>query len=191
MIWISSLERLTFAVLAYCCVSFSCGADDPPIDGTEKDFRTMPVSATFGEIANQRAMKWLGDGEYILTGDVVSKVRYCNSDKLLMCISDPYPIFIPKGNGLLHIKIEGINYEVGAASNSLDPTPINVCDAWGVWIKIRNLEEKFDRWYLFTQPEGLVSKIFFAPSDKLEQTPELAYKRTSGKIFPLEKICND
>lgn len=176
--------RVVLFALCFCFLSVNCNADeaDDVID-------TAPV-ATFGGFHDPAVITWLGGGRHVQIYDDIMEVEYCSHPKLLLCIEEPYQIFLPKTANGIKLKIAGSFYEIAVSSGSPISTPENICDAYGIWLRIRDTRRSLDSWYFFFREQGLSEIVTFMKSDRLDQVPGNILLRSSGKIFALEELCD-
>ncbi|MFP4002949.1 MAG: hypothetical protein ACLFV8_04170 [Alphaproteobacteria bacterium] len=150
---------------------------------------TTPV-ATFGNVQYPVIDTWLDNGDHLQTFDSTSKVRYCRHPQLLLCIEEPFPIFLPRTRKALKLKFGGSAYQAVVSNDTKIGTPDNVCESYAIWLRVRDLDRALDAWYLFFHKQGLSKIVTFTEGDNLDQVPGNILSLTSGRIFALEELCD-
>ena len=127
---------------------------------------------------------WYFQDNVVLWGDVQSEIKKCDDDRFLICVSSPFPFFLPK-------KLPEIDasYEINGSVYSIDLDDrlkgLDICNVVSIDFTIIN--DKFETFqYVVTRESGLLYFSITSP-DGLKDGK---LYRSSGAAFSFKPLCD-
>jgi hypothetical protein len=150
------------------------------------------ATATFDAGLTRNYVIWNEKGGMVFFDDYGVKLKKCDSSDLILCVREPFPIFLPR-NYKKNYTYQGVEavYLVDTFVQMRDVLEENNCYNERIWVRVKNLENKDVFWYLIAKKIGLLQILKFSDNDQNHSIPVANYTLSKGKVLAYDEACSE